>query len=188
MGSAVRTTGMRTWCLVLICALLAGGCARQPRPEPPPPIRTVSYVDLQRFQGDWYVFAHIPYSLERGKVATFDRYRLRPDGRMDNEFWFRRERFDAPLEVWRGVAWVHDTTTNAEWRVRFLWPFTAVYLIMDLDPEYGWAVIGHPSRSLLWVLSRRRSVPDAVYEGILLRAAAQGYDVGRIAKVPQPAE
>jgi apolipoprotein D and lipocalin family protein len=171
--------------LAMLCALLGLlGCGRRGGP----PLRTVDHVDLARYQGDWYVIANIPYALERGKVATFDRYRLRPDGRMDNEFHFRRGSFDAEPEVWRGVAWVHDRRTNAEWRVRFIWPFTAAYLIIDLDPEYRWAVIGHPSRALFWVLARERALPEPVYEGILLRAAAQGYDVGRVERVPQPVQ
>ena len=170
-------------CLVLLCTLFGFvGCTSRGGP----PLRTVDHVDLTRYQGDWYVIANIPYSLEKGKVASFDRYRLRPDGRMDNEFHFRRETFSAPDEVWRAVAWVHDQRTNAEWRVRFIWPFTATYLIIDLDPDYGWAVIGHPSRDLFWVLSRERTLPDAIYEQVLLRAAAQGYDVGRVERVPQP--
>lgn len=169
-----------TLCMVFMIALASSGCSRHP------PLPTVNHVDLTRYQGDWFVIAHIPYSLEEGKVATFDRYRMRDDGYMDNEFWFRRGTFDAPEEAWKGVAWVHDTATNAEWRVQFLWPFTATYLIIDLDPDYRWAVVGHPSRNYFWVLARERSISDSTYEGILLRAAAKNYDVGRIRLVPQP--
>ena len=177
---------MRRSFLVLSVCGLAGalvasiGCASRP------PMATVPYVDLNRYQGDWYVIAHIPYWLEEGKVATYDRYAMRPDGTMDNIFVFRRDTFDAPEEEWRGTAWVHNTTTNAEWRVRFLWPFTADYLIIDLDPDYRWAVIGHPSRDLFWILARERHLDQTVFDGILERAKAQGYDPTRVKKVPQP--
>jgi apolipoprotein D and lipocalin family protein len=150
------------------------------------PMRTVSHVDLTRYQGDWYVIANIPYWLEDGKVATFDRYRLRPDGTMDNEYWFRRGSFDAPEEVWRGTAWVHDTTTNAEWRVRFWWPLSADYLVIDLDPDYRWAAIGHPSRDYFWILARDRQLDPEIQRGILERAALQGYDTSKVKPVPQP--
>ncbi len=167
--------------LALLAAFLAlVGCGRRE------PLPTVSHVDLTRFPGDWYVIAHIPYWLEEGKVATYDRYRLREDGLMDNEFWFRRGSFDAPEEVWKGIAWVHDKSTNAEWRVQFIWPFSIAYLIIDLDPDYRWAVVGHPSRDYFWILARDRHIPESTYDGILIRAAAKGYDVDRIAKVPQP--
>ena len=163
------------------CTLGLCGCA-----DARPPLKTVPHVDLQRYQGTWYVIANIPYWLEDGKVATADRYALKPDGTLENTFVFRRGSFDAKEEEWSGTAWVHDPATNAEWRVRFIWPFSAVYLVIDLDPEYRWAAVGHPSRDYFWVLSRERSLPADVYAGILARAAAQGYDTARVAKVPQP--
>lgn len=170
--------------VLLALPLLLVGCAST---GGQPPLRTVAHVDLDRYLGRWYVVANIPYILEKGKVASYDTYALRPDGRMQNDFTFRQGSFDAPEQTWKGVAWVHDKTTNAEWRVRFIWPFAATYLVIDLDPEYRWAVIGHPSRSLLWVLARDRALPPYIYQGILDRAAAQGYDASRIAPVPQPA-
>lgn len=172
---------IRILSVLTIFALLAG-CTTMSRP----PLRTVPYVDLDRYLGDWHVIAHIPYFLERGKVATLDRYARRPDGKLDNIFIFRRGSFDAPEEQWKGVAWVHDPRTNAEWRVQFIWPLRATYLIIDLDPAYRWAVVGHPSRNYIWILARERSLPDDVYQAILQRAAAQGYDRARIVPVPQP--
>lgn len=167
--------------LTFLAVLGVGGCA-----APRPPLTTVPSVDLQRYQGTWYVIAHIPYWLEEGKVATADRYALRPDGRMDNIYVFRREHLDAPEEEWRGVAWVTDPASNARWKVRFWWPLSVEYLIIDLDPEYRWAVIGHSSRDYGWVLARERRLPADVYGGILQRLAAQGYDPQRFALVPQP--
>ena len=165
------------------CALGLCGCG-----DHRPPLKTVPQVDLQRYAGTWYVIANIPYSLENGKVATADRYGVRPDGTLENTFIFRRKSFAAPVEEWHGHAWVIPGTGNAEWRVRFIWPFSAVYLVIDLDPDYRWAAVGHPSRDYFWVLCRERHLPDVVYDGILQRAAAQGYDVMQVAKVPQPEE
>lgn len=169
-------------CTLLLVAVGLTGCTTMNQP----PLRTVPYVDLDRYLGDWHVIANIPYFLENGKVATLDRYARRPDGRLDNIFIFRRDSFDAPQEQWNGVAWVHDTTTNAEWRVQFIWPVRLTYLIIELDPDYRWAVVGHPSRNYLWVLARDRALPDDVYADILRRIAAQGYDPTKVAKVPQP--
>ena len=152
------------------------------------PLTTVPHVDLQRYLGTWYVIANIPYYLENGKVATSDVYTMRDDGTMGNSFVFRRKDFSAPEESWDGYAWVIDGTGNAEWRVRFIWPFSATYLVIDLDPDYRWAVVGHPSRDYFWILSRTRQLNPSIYAGIIARAAAQGYDVSRVAMVHQPAE
>lgn len=149
------------------------------------PLRTVPQVDLPRFMGDWRVIANIPYFAERGNVDSVESYRLRPDGIIDNWFVFRKKSFDAPQKRYDFAAEVVNQETGAEWRVRFL-PFVKVaYLIIDLDPDYQWAVIGHPSRKYGWVLAREKTLPDAVYSGILERLQLVGYDASKFAKVPQ---
>ncbi len=152
-----------------------------------PPLRTVAHVDLDRYLGRWYVIANIPYFLENGKVASYDTYAKRADGKLDNIFTFRSGNFDAPEKSWHGTAWVANLTTNAEWRVRFVWPLTSTYLVLELDPNYRWAVVGTPGRGLLWILARDRQISPADYERILVLIERQGYDRTKIVPVPQPA-
>ena len=168
---------------LLALTTLLVGCASSPKL---PPLRTVPFVDLERYTGRWYVIANIPYFLERGKVASYDTYARRPDGTFTNDFTFRRGTFDAPEVTWHGTAKIKNRTTNAEWAVQFIWPLSADYLVIDLDPDYRWAVIGHPSRNLLWVLARDRQLPEATYNALVARTTAQGYDPTRITQVPQP--
>ncbi len=170
-------------CLLILVAFSLTGCATSPTS-----VHTVPHVDLKRYLGNWYVIANIPYVLEKGKVATYDTYSMRPDGRMDNVFTFRKGSLTAPEKSWHGVAWVANHESNAEWKVRFLWPLYSTYLVLELDPEYRWAVVATPGHKLLWVLARQRHLDDTTYAEILQRIAAQGYDPKRLAKVPQPAE
>ena len=151
-----------------------------------PPLRTVDHVDLDRYLGRWYVIANIPYFLENGKVASYDTYARRPDGRLDNIFTFRPGGFTAPEKSWHGTAWVTNPATNAEWKVRFVWPLTSTYLVLELDPDYRWAVVGTPGRGLLWILARERRLSSADYGHILDLIGRQGYDRTKIVPVPQP--
>ena len=149
------------------------------------PLRTVPKVDLPRFMGDWRVIANIPYFAERGNVDSIESYQLRADGKIDNGFAFRKGSFDAPQKKMAFTAEVKNKETNAEWRIKFL-PFVKVaYLVIDLDPNYQWTVIGHPSRKYGWVMAREKTMPDATYSAILTRLAGQGYDPKKFAKVPQ---
>ncbi|MFN0126128.1 MAG: lipocalin family protein [Verrucomicrobiales bacterium] len=150
-----------------------------------PPLRTVSKVDLSRFMGDWRVIANIPYFAERDAVDSLESYALRPDGKIANWFVFRRGSFDAPLQRYDFSAEVVNKETNAEWKVRFLPILKVSYLIIDLDHEYRWTVIGHPSRRYGWIMAREKSLPEATYQGILQRLASQGYDPDKFVKVPQ---
>ncbi len=169
-------------CLVLLL-LFTAGCSTLKTDRP---LRTVDYVDMDRYLGRWYVIANIPYFLENGKVASYDTYARRPDGKLINDFTFRRGDFDAPEHTWHGTAWVVNTRTNAEWKVRFLWPLATTYLVLELDPDYNWAVVGTPGRGLLWILARERRLPEATYSAIMERIRSQGYDPAKIVKVPQP--
>lgn len=149
------------------------------------PLRTVRHVDLHRYMGDWRVIANIPYFGEKNCVDSIEGYRLRPDGRIDNFFTYRKKSFSAPQKQMRALAWVVNHETNAEWRVRFFGLITVDYLVIDLDPEYRWAVLGYPKRKYGWILAREKTLPEKTYRMILGRLAAQGYDPARFRKVPQ---
>jgi apolipoprotein D and lipocalin family protein len=170
-------------CILAGIASLAG-CASTTR-IPARPLKTVAHVDLHRYMGDWRVIANIPYFAEKGLVDSVETYALRRDGRIDNSFTFRKGSFDAPQKKITALAWVHDPTTNAEWRVRFFGVITVSYLVLDLDPEYRWTVVGHPSRNYGWIMARTKSLPESTYRGILKRLESQGYDPKRFVKVPQ---
>ena len=167
--------------MLILCAVFLSACASRQ-----PPLRTVQHVELKRYMGDWRVISIIPYFAERGRVDSVESYGLRPDGRIDNWFVSRKGTFDAPQKRIDALAWVHNPETNAEWRVRFLGLITAEYHIIDLDPQYRWAVIGHPSRNYGWIMAREKTLPEKTMRGILTRLAAQGYDTARFVKVPQP--
>src|SRR4029077_14862942 len=80
---------------------------------------------------------------------------------------------------------VHHKFTNAEWRVRFFKVISVKYLVLDLDPDYQWVAVGHPSRNYGWIMARSQGLADPVYKGILQRLGEQGYDTGKFEKVPQ---
>lgn len=171
--------------LVVLLSFFLAGCSNMSSTSKP---QTVPSLDLARYVGRWYVISNIPYFLEKGKVATYDTYTLLPDGRLANDFTFRKGSFAAPEKTWHGKATIVNKATNAEWKVSFVWPLKATYLVLDLDTEYRWAVVGTPNRKLLWVLSRTRQLPSAAYERIVSRISGRGYDVKKLTLVPQPAE
>ena len=173
------------WLLSLgLCSLLTS-CATARKQGSVAPLRAVAHVDLKRYMGDWFVIANVPYFAEKGCYGSIESYALRPDGKIDNGFACRKGSFEAPLKKIQALAWVHNKETNAEWRVRFLGLITAKYLVLDLDKNYQWAVVGHPSRKYGWILARAKTLPAAQYEQILQRLERQGYAREQFEKVPQ---
>jgi apolipoprotein D and lipocalin family protein len=56
-----------------------------------------------------------------------------------------------------------------------MWPFSADYVVVGLDPDYRWTVIGSVNRKSLWILSRTPRLPKAELEQALSIASAQGF-------------
>ncbi|MGC3988806.1 MAG: lipocalin family protein, partial [Chthoniobacteraceae bacterium] len=149
------------------------------------PLPTVSHVNLSRYMGDWRVIANIPYFAEKGCVDSIESYRLLPDGTIDNGFTYRKKSFIAPQKHLKARAYVVNRSTNAEWKVKFLGGLiSARYLIIDLDPDYAWTVVGHPSRNYGWIMARERTLSTATYQHILQRLAALGVRSRPLPKSP----
>jgi apolipoprotein D and lipocalin family protein len=151
-----------------------------------PPIKQVSKVDINRYLGLWYEIARIDHSFQKDCVASTAEYSLRSDGHIRVVNKCRKKDIRGDLAVAEGKAWVVDKDTNAWLKVQFFWPFSGDYIIIDLDEkEYQYAVVGHPSRDYLWILSRTPQMNDDIYQGIMSRIVAQGYNAEKIKIFPQ---
>ena len=149
------------------------------------PLEVVPEVDLARYMGTWYEIARLPNRFEKGCVAAKATYNLLQDGRVEVINECRLNRFDGPVKKARGTARVVDKKTNAKLKVSFFWPFYGKYWIIDLGEDYEYAVVGHPRRNYLWILSRRRDMNEEIYHILLKRMAAKGYDTSGLTKTPQ---
>lgn len=150
------------------------------------PLEVVPHVDLQRYLGTWYEIATIPQRFQKGCVGVTAEYSLRKDGDIDVINTCRQGTLDGKVRTAHGKAWVVDTTTNAKLKVRFFWPFSGAYWVIGLDADYQWAIVGHPGRGYLWILSRTPLMDDALYNELLKLIAAKGYDVSKIKRTLQP--
>jgi apolipoprotein D and lipocalin family protein len=154
--------------------------------EPLSPLTVVPQVDLTRYMGTWYEIARFPQKFQEGCVATKATYTLRNDGKVDVLNECRLERFDGTLKRAKGTAKVADKTTMAKLKVTFFWPFYGDYWIIELGENYEYAVVGHPGRNYLWILSRRPSMDEALYDRLLKYVAAKGYDLSRLVRTSRP--
>lgn len=171
-------------CLVLFTLALSAARPAQAAPKLEP-LRSSVQLDLPRYMGRWWVIAHTPYFAEEGKVATADIYTLRPDGKIDNVYACRK-RFGGKEKQMHAVATVVPGTGNSQWKIGFFGGLLrADYLVLDVAPDYSWALIGQPSRKLAWVFAREPVMDDAQLASLLTKFPAYGYDPARLQRVPQ---
>ncbi len=148
-------------------------------------VPVVSAVDLNRYKGFWYEIARLPNFFERKLKCTSATYTLRDDGKITvlNKGNFISD--PQKTSSAKGVAWIPDKNSPAKLKVRFFWPFSGDYWIMDLDKNYRYVLIGEPSRRYLWILSREKTIDEETYDKLLQKAVDSGYNVDSIIRVEQ---
>ena len=108
-------------------------------------MKTVEKVDIQRFLGDWYVLAGRFTFLETDVHNALERYTWNAaKERIDVAFTYNEGSLTGKQRSIPQKAWIHDSATNAHWKVSPLWPFKFDYLVVALDESYRWTAIGVP--------------------------------------------
>jgi apolipoprotein D and lipocalin family protein len=157
------------------------------------PLATVDTVDISRYVGVWHEIARLPNSMQ-ASCATDVTTSFMRRGMRTFDVETRCRRADGSEETDVGIARIQDTTTNAKMEIRFLplavawWPFAwSDYWILDLAPDYSHALIGVPARDAMWILARRPELDSAVYQRLVAKARALGFDVGKLVRTPHSA-
>ncbi len=166
---------------VVLClnVILAYGAEKMPE------LKTVEYVDVQRYMGTWYEIAKFPVWFEKGLVGVTANYTLLHSGKVRVINSGYKKDFKGKLKTAKGRAWIVDKKTNAKLKVSFFWPFAGNYWIIELGKDYEYAVVGDPSRKYLWILSRKPQLEESLYNELLRRIQEKGFDRSKIEKTVQ---
>ena len=130
----------------------------------------VKNLDLDRFMGKWHVIANIPNFFEKNCIDSYDIYKKNDNGYIDIEYHATRN--GRPV-LYRQKGEVIDEINKSEWKLRLTKPYIPIirlpYKVIILDDSYEYMVIGYPKNKLGWVMSRKKSIEDAIYQDIMNR-------------------
>jgi apolipoprotein D and lipocalin family protein len=150
-------------------------------------LEVVPSVDLTRYAGKWYEIARLPNRFQDecdGNVTA--NYTLRDDGRVSvvNECTKK----DGGTSRAEGVARrANDDGPDSKLEVRFAprilsflpWVW-GDYWIIELAPDYSYAMVGGPDRDYLWILAREPRMEEPVLERLTQKAKDQGFETERL--------
>lgn len=157
--------------------ILLGACA-------PKYDKTVSFVDRDRFMGDWYVMAGRFTAFEKDPHNSIESYSWNEkEKRIDIDFRYNKGSFDGPVKKIPQKAWI-VSENNARWKVQPFWPLKFDYYVIGLDPDYRWTAIGVPNEKYLWIMSKDPKMNREEVDRALSEVKATGYDVSDIEYVP----
>ncbi len=142
----------------------------------------VATLELGKYLGQWHEIAHLPMFFQRKCVGDITaQYTLKDNGRIEVRNSCRTR--DGSRDESVGEARTVDGSPGAL-KVRFaprwlgwvpgIW---GDYWVLDVDPDYRWAVVGGPSKKYLWILAREPGMAPALFNRLKSDAQARGYEL-----------
>jgi len=168
------------WLSLFILFILISSCMSSSQT-----LQTVPSVDLKKYAGKWYEIASYPQRFQKGCHCTTAEYTLTEKDYVVVENRCNRDSLSGKQSYIKGKAFIEKNSGNAKLKVQFFWPFTGKYWIIDLANDYSYAVVSHPNRKYLWILSRLPKMDPAVYDSITARLKEKGFDLSKLQRTPQ---
>lgn len=146
----------------------------------------VKELDINKYLGTWYELARYDHKFERGLVGVTAKYSFREDGKIKVENSGFKGDLSGPKSIAIGKAKIPNPNIPSKLKVSFFWFFYGDYFVLELDPDYKWAVIGSSSDKYLWILSRSPQIDENLYNKIIEKISKRGYDVSKLLRIKQP--
>jgi apolipoprotein D and lipocalin family protein len=143
-------------------------------------LQTVPFVDIEKYAGTWYEIASFPQRFQKNCTNTTAEYSLTDKDYLIVVNKCNKDSIDGKLVMVKGKAFIEKNSGNAKLKIQFFWPFKGKYWIIDLADDYSYAVVGHPNRKYLWILSRTKTLDINIYDKILKDCSSKGFDVSKI--------
>jgi apolipoprotein D and lipocalin family protein len=150
------------------------------------PLDVAPNVDLSKFQGKWYEIARLPRTTQTNCYGTTAFYSAPSSG---SAMQFINQcnvgSNEGTLNTVSMSATVPDPSTPAKLALD-IGGYSGDYWILEVGPQYEYAVVGHPSRLYLWILSRTPTLDTTTTQTLIAHAQSEQFDTSQLIYTPQP--
>lgn len=170
MKNKIRPLSLASW--VAISSLFAS-CSSIPKNTKP-----VDNFELKRYLGIWYEIARFDFRFEKDLDNTSAQYWLDKDGEVvvfNSGYNYKKEKWVKA----KGRAKFRGDKSVAALKVSFFGPFYSGYNVIAVDGDYQHALVAGKSLDYLWILSRKKEIPENVKTKYLEMAREIGYDTSK---------
>jgi apolipoprotein D and lipocalin family protein len=154
----------------------------------PEGMTAVKDFDVNRFVGTWHEIARLDHGFEKGMSHVTADYSLNPDG----DLRVINKGFDAKTSKWQiteAKAKFIESPDVGRLKISFFGPFYGSYNIIDLDQkDYSYAMVTGPSTRFFWILSRQKTLDNAVMQRLVQKAIGLGFKLEKLIYVDQKDE
>ena len=146
-------------------------------------IPTVPSVNITEYMGLWYEIARLPMFGEDGCECVEAIYTLNKNNQITVNNTCRKNSVTAPITYVAGKAW--EDGSSSKLVVQFFWPFNGDYWILQLGPNYSYALVGEPELKLMWILSRTPTLEHKIVSNLTNYAESLGYNLENLSMTNQ---
>ena len=176
LAAPMRTLRSLAAAIALVSACATACSDREPS--------VAQHFELERFQGHWFEIARIPRDYDETCHDTTADYTLTAPGTLALYHSCHLGSSTGALSQFSAPATVDDPSVPAKLTLD-LGVYRGSYWVLEVADDYSYALVGHPSLTMLWVLSRTPALPDGVYEHLRATASRQGYDPNALVMTPR---
>ena len=161
--------------IALVSGIFLSGCASSTSD-----MAAVSGFQPEKYMGIWYEIVRLPHYFERDLDYVQAEYTLKPDGMIQVVNSGSRNGEKQRIVGKARLKNPKARPLSGELRVSFFGPFYSDYRIIELAPDYSYAVVAGSNRNYLWILSRRPVMAKNQLETILERLRKLGFKIDRL--------
>lgn len=141
-------------------------------------------INLNKFSGKWFVIGVIPTAFDKNWEYVTETYTIKDENKIDIFTTYIKKGKTKTNSV-RSKGFPKKEEKNVKWKVQFVWPFKADYLIEEIASDYSYTVVGHPKKKFLYIMNRSGKMAEELYNELVERYSQKGYETGKLQKVLQ---
>ncbi|KNC73843.1 hypothetical protein SARC_13599 [Sphaeroforma arctica JP610] len=145
--------------------------------------KTVDNFDVDRFMVDHRVLYATLTPKDKNAHNPMECYTKDVSGTIHLTYKFNEESFDGPEKVMRGKAW--PTDISSFWKLQFVWPFKADYLVTYQSDDKNLTVVTVPSKDYVWLMSKNGYEKELEVKKALNWLTVNGYPMDDVKKLPR---
>jgi len=141
--------------------------------------KAIQGFEKEKYLGHWFEIARLDFVFDKNLNNTTADYSLNDDGSIKvvnrGYNYIKNKSVDST-----GKAKFAGDATEGRLKVSFFGPFYSGYNILALDSDYKYALVVGKNLKYMWLLSREKTMPEAIKKDYLEIAKDLGYDTSAL--------
>jgi apolipoprotein D and lipocalin family protein len=142
-------------------------------------------LNYELYQGKWYEIARLPNSFEEGLICITMTYAYQDDGTMAVTSSGKNKSNPDDTKSFTAKAWIPDEKEPQKIKMQIVWPITFDCILVHVDRDKGYAIIGSPNKKQLWILSRQTMINENDMSELKSISEKNLYNIDKLVYVDQ---